>query len=363
MRLLTFRRFAERWRGLSCGEISSDSEITRAWRPGVYPETSHDRPPTPAVALQAEAWPADVPLASVVVVCFNYGRFVDEALSSVLAQTAVGHCEILVVDGGSDDPETIAKMRELANDPPPRTRVLLREDGRHLIGDNRNFGIARARGRYMMCLDADDLLDPRYLEIALYLLERRGYDAVSTATLCFGSANGYFDLMESPDLSDMLRANHLTTVAVLRRELWERAGGYHDVGLGGGLRLRGLEALGPYCGSRRPDDQHSCALVPLPRTLGRKPESPRWGGSRYGCAPGGGVGVQRGCRQPRRSGRVCSSTRPGDHGRRGIRKSQDRRASQTADDLDCLAVHCRSEVRNAFSARWQSTLQMSDTGL
>ena len=159
-------------------------------------------------------------------------RSLTRHISSVLAQTAVGHCEILVVDGGSDDPATIAKMRELANDPPPRTRVLLREDGRHLIGDNRNFGIARARGRYVTCLDADDLLDPRYLEIALYLLERRGYDAVSTATLCFGSANGFFDLMESPDLSDMLRANHLTTVAVFRRELWERAGGYHDVGLG-----------------------------------------------------------------------------------------------------------------------------------
>ncbi len=188
-----------------------------------------DRTP---VVLQAEAWPADVPLLSVVIVCFNYGRFVDEAIASVLAQTALGHCEILVVDGGSDDPATIAKMRELADDPPPRTRVLLRKDGRHLVGDNRNFGIARARGRYVACLDADDLLDPRYLEIALYLLERRGYDAVSTTTLCFGSRNGFFDLIESPDLSDMLRANYLTTVAVLRRELWERAGGYHDVGLG-----------------------------------------------------------------------------------------------------------------------------------
>jgi O-antigen biosynthesis protein len=66
----------------------------------------------------------------------------------------------------------------------------------------------------------------------LYLLERRGYDVVSTTTLCFGLADGFFDLKLAPDLQDMLQANHLTTVAAFRRELWERAGGFHDVGLG-----------------------------------------------------------------------------------------------------------------------------------
>ena len=76
----------ERARVLAAGGVSRDDSRQAARTP---------------VVLQAEAWPADVPLASVVVVCFNYGRFVDEALSSVLAQTAVGHCEILVVDGGS----------------------------------------------------------------------------------------------------------------------------------------------------------------------------------------------------------------------------------------------------------------------
>jgi glycosyltransferase involved in cell wall biosynthesis len=184
------------------------------------------------VLLQADPWPADLPLVSVVVVCFNYGAYVEEAVSSVLAQTAAGLRELIVVDGGSDDPETVAKMRELAADPPPRTTVLLRTDGRHLVGDNRNYGIERARGRYVACLDADDLLDPRYLEVALYLLERRGYDLVSTTTTFFGLADDFIDLKQSPDLTDMLRSNYVTTVAVFRRELWERAGGFHDAGLG-----------------------------------------------------------------------------------------------------------------------------------
>ena len=100
-----------------------------------------------AVVARAEPWPSDVPLVSVVVVCFNYGAYVKDAIDSVRPQTAVAHCEVIVVDGGSTDPETVETMRQLAADPPPRTKVPLRENGRHLVGDNRNFGISHARGR------------------------------------------------------------------------------------------------------------------------------------------------------------------------------------------------------------------------
>jgi len=177
---------------------------------------------------------AGQPLVSVVVVCFNYGRYLDEAVSSVLAQTAFSLSEVIVVDGGSDDSDTIETVERLAADPPDRTTVLLRRDDRHFVGDNRNFGIEHAKGRYVMCLDADDTVDPRYLEIALYLLERRGYDVVSTATQSVGLDTTIYGLKRTPTLADMLAANNVTTVAVFRRALWERAGGYFDAeSLGG----------------------------------------------------------------------------------------------------------------------------------
>lgn len=180
----------------------------------------------------AEPWSADLPLVSVVIPCFNYGAYVDEAIDSVLRQTLGDRVELIVVDGGSTDPATQRRLQELADSPPPRTRVLLRQDGRHLVGDNRNFGLSRARGKYVCCLDADDVLDPVYLDLAVFLAERYGYGLVSTATRCFGTVTDTFGLLPEPDLQDMLLANNVTTVAVFERRLWERSGGYRDTGLG-----------------------------------------------------------------------------------------------------------------------------------
>jgi glycosyltransferase involved in cell wall biosynthesis/SAM-dependent methyltransferase len=173
-----------------------------------------------------EPWTAAQPLVSVVIPCYNYGRFVAEAVDSVLAQT-FQNFEILVIDGGSAA-DTVATLKELSR---PQTQVYFRE-GRHLVGDNRNFGIARARGKYICCLDADDLIRPTYLEKALFLLETQGYDLASTTIRSFGDKSEIFHLERYPTLADMLAGNHVSTCAVFRRALWEQAGGFQDTGIG-----------------------------------------------------------------------------------------------------------------------------------
>jgi glycosyltransferase involved in cell wall biosynthesis len=167
------------------------------------------------------------PIVTVVIPCFNYGRYVVEAIDSVLNQT-LKDVEIIVVDGGSTDPATIDVLRKLDR---PRTRVLVRT-GRHLVGDNRNFGIDQALGRYVCCLDADDTISPTYLEKAIFLLEMYGYDAVSTAIRFVGAKSGTVGILPRPDLRSMVRGNHLVTCAVFRRTLWAASGGYFDFGLG-----------------------------------------------------------------------------------------------------------------------------------
>ena len=166
---------------------------------------------------------SEKPLISVIIPCFNYGRYIAEAISSVRAQTLQDH-EIIVVEGGSTDGQTPQEVAALAGSgvcviaQPVPTRV----------GANRNLGIRHARGRYIVCLDADDMLRPTYLEKAVYLLERRGADIVSSGLEMFGAETGLVPIMARPDLSTLMGANHVLTCAVFRREFWERAAGFRD---------------------------------------------------------------------------------------------------------------------------------------
>lgn len=180
-----------------------------------------------SAAVRSQGGPRVAPLVSVVVPCFNYGRYAEEAVRSVLNQT-FRNTEIILVEGGSTDAETRARLRKLERAGFDRLRIVYRNRP-HLAGDNRNFGISLARGRYVCCLDADDLLDPAYLEVAVFFLEFCGLDFVSPSVQSFGHSREQW-IVANPSWPDILKANQVATVAVFRKEIWEAIGGYRDWG-------------------------------------------------------------------------------------------------------------------------------------
>ena len=171
----------------------------------------------------------DGPLVSVVIPCFNYGQYVEQAIRSVLSQTFT-NLEIIVVEGGSTDGTTPGVLRALEQSGLPRTRFVYRTES-HLVGDNRNFGIGLARGRYVCCLDADDLIKPNYVEIAVFLAEFGGYDMVYPSVSCFGGSDFRW-LLCDPTWPEIADGNQASTVAMFRKAAWEHVGGFRDWGKG-----------------------------------------------------------------------------------------------------------------------------------
>jgi glycosyltransferase involved in cell wall biosynthesis len=112
-------------------------------------------------------------LVSVIIPCYQQGRFLAEAIESVLAQSHAEH-EIIVVDDGSTDntAEVAARYTELH---------YLRQ-ANHGSSSARNLGIRESYGNYVVFLDADDLLLPHALKTGISALAER-----SDCAMTFGS--------------------------------------------------------------------------------------------------------------------------------------------------------------------------------
>jgi glycosyltransferase involved in cell wall biosynthesis len=166
-------------------------------------------------------------LIAVVIPCFNYGAYILDAIESILKQT-IPNVPVIIVDGGSTDHSTIKVLKSIKL---PNVRVFFR-DGLHYVGDNRNYGIKIVNARYVCCLDADDILDPTYLEKALFYLETYGYDIASTSIKYIGLREGHSLSPKYITLRDIVESNGILTCAVFRKSIWNTVGGYYDSGVG-----------------------------------------------------------------------------------------------------------------------------------
>lgn len=110
---------------------------------------------------------------SIVIPCHNAAKFLRECLDSVARQT-VKDLEVICIDDGSTD-ETAAILDEYAE-----------RDGRFVVAHiersgasaARNLGIAKATGAYVGFVDADDTINPDWIEKAAAAIAASGADLV-----------------------------------------------------------------------------------------------------------------------------------------------------------------------------------------
>lgn len=129
---------------------------------------------------------------SVLVTCYNYKGFVEEAVDSALAQTRAA-AQVIVVDDGSTDGSTELLRARYGND--ARVTLVCGENGGQLAAFQR--GVAAANGDVLCFLDADDRWAPDYLEkIGAIYDTRRDIGFVFSDIALFGNEErvvGYAD--------------------------------------------------------------------------------------------------------------------------------------------------------------------------
>lgn len=163
---------------------------------------------------------------SIVITCFNYGEFVADAIKSAQAQEVKADEIIVVNDGSTDNSLEVINTFE-------GIKVINQTNSG--VARARNAGIESTRSEYIICLDADDKLDPKYIKTLLP--EFRGNRALGIAYTGLGIIQPNGKTKHSPDWSEEFSFEKQATIsdppkntipcaAMFRRSMWERAGGY-----------------------------------------------------------------------------------------------------------------------------------------
>lgn len=177
------------------------------------------------------------PLVSVLVPCFNYARYVGEALQSVLAQN-YPNFELIIVDDGSTD-DSAHVIQRILKDVQIYSlvrRVKFVRQANQGVSAALNTALAYARGEYIATFDADDLMPPGRLSLQVNYLRRQPMVG------CLGGVAIRIDeqgrqlqpkrkkrKVRRYDFSQALAVALVVggNVAIYRREAMEKAGGYN----------------------------------------------------------------------------------------------------------------------------------------
>ena len=160
------------------------------------------------------------PKVSVIIPCYNYGAYIDEAVDSVLSQTFTDY-EIVIVNDGSTDAATIKLLTDYRK---PKTKVFHTQN--QGVSAARNYGIEQSSGEYILPLDPDDKIGATYLEKAVPVLELNPRIGIVYCKVnVFGTVSGDWN-WPSFSIEQMLYRNVIFNSALFRKRDWLTAGKY-----------------------------------------------------------------------------------------------------------------------------------------
>jgi glycosyltransferase involved in cell wall biosynthesis len=160
---------------------------------------------------------------SVVIPCYNHGKYLIEAIDSVKQQTKKD-IEIIVIDDCSNDQFTKEVISGLKND---KTIKILQNTENRGVAFTRNRAIERSLGPFIVPLDADDKIAPTFIEEALNILHKGKADVVYSKTDFFGTVSGEF-YRPKFSVRELLNENLVVNTAIYRKSAWREAGGYSE---------------------------------------------------------------------------------------------------------------------------------------
>jgi glycosyltransferase involved in cell wall biosynthesis len=170
------------------------------------------------------------PLVSIVVPCYNYGRYLRDCLDRIFAQEGCYDIEVIAINDHSTD-DTLEILRSYTDS---RLRIIDHQVNRgHVF--TMNEGLAAARGKYLVRVDPDDRHRRNFLSRTVPILEAHPEVGLVYADVALIDAAGRITAeradcehggrdFKGNELVALLKKNFICAPTVLaRREAWMEA--------------------------------------------------------------------------------------------------------------------------------------------
>jgi len=174
------------------------------------------------IAVANASWGTQAPLVSVVIPFYNKADTLSDTLASLSVQS-FRNFEVIIVDDGSSQPLNEAAIKGQFRAELKLQFIKQRNKG---VAEARNMGIKAAAGKYILCLDPDDLLDSTFIEKGLLVLETSPDISLATTDVEVFGVRQEFETKTPYDPVTLFEDNMVITAAIFTKAAWQSAEGY-----------------------------------------------------------------------------------------------------------------------------------------
>ena len=167
------------------------------------------------------------PKVSIIIPCYNYGQYLQDAVKSCIDQTWTNFEIIIINDGSSDNTLDVAKAcREKYSN---YNVSVINQENQGLVS-SRNNAIIISSGEFILPLDADDLFEPGMIECCVNALLTN-----PKASICYTNCRYFGDIEKIPDwirpwdFAQLCEKDILCYASMYRRRVWDETNGYSDL--------------------------------------------------------------------------------------------------------------------------------------
>lgn len=165
-------------------------------------------------------------MISVVVICHNYGKYLDKCVSSIIKKDSKFLKEIIILDDNSEDNTQIVakKLKKRFK------KVFIYKRKFNSLSKSTNYAISKASGQWISKVDADDYVSNSFISDFVKKIKTKSQiDYICTDIICFDNRKKIeYRIKQNFLIKKSIFKYPLGSGSLFKKKLWQSVGGFDE---------------------------------------------------------------------------------------------------------------------------------------